>query len=131
MSSSPLQNELPAHAATAPPVGASQNSGKRDAKKYGTGKSKSGLRAHDTAAEIVASLMKAPKSLTELEDVLGLSHQTLRKYMLAFRRSGVVYEACKAHARCLDGRVREGRLSIVYAMQSTPFERPDSAAPRS
>lgn len=113
MSSSPIQTEFPVHAATPPDGSVSKKDGKQHA--YGMAKKPGTVRAYDSAAEIVAALMKSPRSVDDLSGEIGISKNSIRKYLNAFRRSGVAYQ-----------KLRPGRTLAIYALQPSLFELPDA-----
>lgn len=65
-------------------------------------------------AEIIASLLKGPRTTEDLRDITGCGETALHQWMKELRASGVVY--------------RSRRRPAVYHLQTTPFAQPDADA---
>ncbi len=74
-------------------------------------------------AEIIATLMHAPRSWPEVIEQVGLSNPSSDKWLAELRASGVI------HILRYERRTKHGRHARIYALQSKPFALPDADEP--
>ena len=86
---------------------------------------KNGVRT--IGCEIIAALIKGPRTVGDIQEMVGCSHATISYWLRDLRESGLVrisghvqrpYEAKRGH--CEGGRFR-----AVYEWQSSLFALPD------
>lgn len=77
-------------------------------------------------AEIIAALMKAPRTVHDLLEMTEASEQTTRRWLEGLHGSGVI-RICERIPRVVDGRHVSGRRRIRWEWQTSPFALPDVA----
>ena len=79
-----------------------------------------------TGSDIIAALLWGPKTLFELVDEVQVQRQTLRRWLLALRAAGVIYQIGTVRSTHGQGF---GPRRVVWALQPKPFHHPDTKAP--
>lgn len=83
----------------------------------------------ETVAEIVASLMKRPRTLVDLAEMVGCADSTAAAWVHAFHESGLVRIAERLPRERSEGAKQYQLRRIVYAWQPQPYGEPDVVAP--
>lgn len=80
--------------------------------------------AMETGSEVIAALLKGPRSQKDLREQVGLSSEGARKWIRQLRASGVL-RVCEYRKNDPTG---PGRVEMVFELQS-PFARVDVVKP--
>ncbi len=75
---------------------------------------------YHTCCEIVAALMKSPRTKDDLREMVGVNDSVIDLWLSRLKRSGLVYIAEKR--KLTPG---QGRKTHVFAWQTMPFDKED------
>lgn len=70
--------------------------------------------------ELVSSLMWGGKTVSELQDAVGLSADSVENFIAEASQSGIIYRRLDERARIR----KQGHAPYRYFLQSKPFEVP-------
>lgn len=77
------------------------------------------------ASELIAALMKGPRTVGGLMEMTGAQENSIRVWLVALREAGVVRRAGRTPSRRGMGS-GAGKRSHVFALQPSPFALPDT-----
>lgn len=85
------------------------------------------IHGRSRVAEIMACLMKGPRTVSEITEMTGGHLHTVRLWVMVFHDSGIVrIIGRKRHENPETGAPARGISALVYELQASPFAQADA-----
>ena len=81
--------------------------------------------AYEIGAEIIATLMHAPRTWQQVDEQVGMAKPTSAAWLRELRASGVI----RICGYTSPAEVGAGKPARIFALQPKPFELPDAPYP--